>query len=301
MHVRERLEWARDELKSLLAKEALKRVALGLLALIGGWVWAFFLRLADETSAGVPFVERLKQLWAAATRNPLDFSLQLLIDYPGQTLLAGIMIGGYLVLFAIIWRTRRTLHVAQIERTLAVRAGIGGWWPNAKPGNDGSAPWGDLCAEIARPENRTLLILGANGIDTFGRSGAPLHDALQAFRGTVRVILAHPDSEQTKGRAAAVGIKTVEYKSAITTSVALLRDLRRQHHAVDGRFYDGQPNWKMIITSRTAWIQYYAPGQHVDESPVWRFDGNDDGNGLYYLFAAEFERIWRRCEEHEMF
>ncbi|MBB4391791.1 hypothetical protein [Bradyrhizobium sp. ERR14] len=288
-------------MKSLLAKEVLKRIALGLLALVGGWVWAVLLRVFDEASTGVPFFERLKQIFIAIRKDPLDFSLQLLFDYPGQTFLSVLLIGGYLVLFAVIWRTRRTLRVAQIERTLAVRAGIGGWWPNAKPGDDGSAPWADLCAEIARPENRTLLVLGANGIDTFGRPGAPLHDVLQAFRGTVRVILAHPDSEQTKGRAAAVGVKAVEYKRAITTSVALLRDLRRQHHAVDGRFYDGQPNWKMIITSRTAWIQYYAPGQHVDGSPVWRFDGNDDGSGLYYLFAAEFERIWRRCEEHEMF
>ena len=79
-----------------------------------------------------------------------------------------------------------------------------------------------------------------------------------------------------------------------------LRDLRYQHHAIDGRFYNGQPNWKMIITSRTAWLQYYAPGKHVDETPVWRLDSTEHGNGLYHIFAMEFERIWRRCEGHDM-
>ncbi|MBR0735304.1 hypothetical protein JQ581_00060 [Bradyrhizobium liaoningense] len=279
----------------------LKRVALAFLALVGGWLWAVIQRLFDETFASLPFYERIKRVWAEFSSDPLAFSFHLLLDYPGQTLLGLLLIAGYLILFAILWRMRRTLHEAQIERSLAVRAGIGGWWPNAQPGSDHGAPWADLSAEISRPDNRMLLVLGANGIDTFGRPGAPLHDAVQAFGGIIRVILAHPDSEQTKGRAAAVGVKVQDYRRAITTSVALLRDLRRQHHAVDGRFYDGQPNWKMIITSRTAWVQYYAPGQHVDATAVWRFDVKADGKGLYYLFAAEFERIWRRCEEHEMF
>jgi hypothetical protein len=70
---------------------------------------------------------------------------------------------------------------------------------------------------------------------------------------------------------------------------------------VDGRYYTGEPNWKMIITSRTAWIQYYSPGgPHVDQTPVYRFDANNDGQGLYYLFKMEFERIWRRCEASPM-
>lgn len=296
---RARVVWLRNELKQLLAKEVLKRIALALFTLVAGWVWAVLQRLFDESFAGVPFVERLRKVWLDFSSDPLAYSFALLREYPGSTLLGVVLIAGYVILFVLLRRTQRKLREVQVERALALRAGIGGWWPNTKP--EGGAPWHDLCAEVSRPENRILLILGANGIDTFGRPGAPLHEVVTAFRGTMRVILAHPDSQETRGRAAAVNVKLQDYKRAITTSVAHLRDLRRQHHAIDGRFYDGQPNWKMLITSRTAWIQYYAPGTHVDATPVWRFDVTDDGNGMYYLFANEFERIWRRCEQHEMF
>jgi hypothetical protein len=137
-----------------------------------------------------------------------------------------------------------------------------------------------LCAEISRHDNRVLFILGANGVETFGRPGSPLYKALEDFRGSVRVILTDPESDETAGRAAGLGTPIGEYKRAITTSVRRLSDLRHQHHSIEGRYYNGQPNWKMIITSRTEWIQYYAPGVHVDATPVWRFDSTEHGGGL---------------------
>jgi hypothetical protein len=181
-----------------------------------------------------------------------------------------------------------------------VQAGLGGRWPHAKPDDPGGAPWKDLCAEILRHDNRMLLILGANGVETFGRPGSPLFDVMQKFLGQTRVILIDANSNHAAGRAATVNQTVSEYKRAISASAKRLRDLRHQQHSIDGRYYDGLPNWKMIITSRTAWIQYYVPGQHVAETPVWRFDSTEEGSGLYNLFAMEFERIWRRCEHNEM-
>ena len=54
------------------------------------------------------------------------------------------------------------------------------------------------------------------------------------------------------GRAASVGMDVRAYRKAIMKSQARLRALKNQQRAVDGRFYEGQPNWKLILTSRTA-------------------------------------------------
>jgi hypothetical protein len=243
---------------------------------------------------------RTKALALDFYENPIGYSLDLLRTNPGNAILALVLVALYVILFILLRRSRWILREVSIERALAVQAGLGGRWPHAKPDDPGGAPWKDLCAEILRHDNRMLLILGANGVETFGRPGSPLFDVMQKFLGQTRVILIDANSNHAAGRAATVNQTVSEYKRAISASAKRLRDLRHQQHSIDGRYYDGLPNWKMIITSRTAWIQYYVPGQHVAETPVWRFDSTEEGSGLYNLFAMEFERIWRRCEHNEM-
>jgi hypothetical protein len=246
--------------------------------------------------AAAPLWVRVKAIAADFAADPLTYSLLTFRDELVPTIFALIVISLYAILFILLRRTKWSLLEARVERALAIQAGIGGRWSHARIDDVGGAPWADLCAEICRPENGILLILGANGIDTFGRPGSPLYEAMYQFRGSTRVILMDPQSQETIGRAAALNVPIGEYRKAIGTSTKRLRDLRQQQHPVDWRFYEGQPNWKMIITARTAWLQYYSPGKHVDQTPVWRFDATEHGNGLYYLFAMEFERIWRRCD-----
>jgi hypothetical protein len=163
------------------------------------------------------------------------------------------------------------------------------------------APWHELCAEINRGDNHHLYILGANGIDTFGAPHSPLYEVMETSRAEMRVVLIDPDSPHLGGRARAIGQDPRDYKRAIRTSEQRLRDLREEHHAIEGRFYDGQPNWKLIITTTTVWVQYYAAGGlNVNETPVWRFDATAGGDGLYHLFRMEFDRIRRRCDDNEM-
>jgi hypothetical protein len=300
--LREKAAWAFSESKSLALKEILKWVLVSIATLVGGWLWAAARRVFndDQPFASAPVWVRIKAVSLDFWADPVTYSLTLLRNDFASTVLALILIALYAILFILLRRGRRKLREASVERALAIQAGIGGRWPHAKINGEGGAPWTDLCAEISRSDNGMLLILGANGVDTFGRPGSPLYDVMQNFKGTARFVLTDPNSSQTAGRAAAVNVSVTEYKRAIALSVKRLRDLRHQHHAIEGRYYEGQPNWKMIITSRTAWVQYYVPGQHVDETAVWRFDSTLHGNGLYHLFAMEFERIWHRCEYKEM-
>jgi hypothetical protein len=300
--LREQVAWTYREGKALAIKEILKWVLISLATLVAGWLWAALQRIIDADSplATAPLSVRAKAIFLDFSERPVGYSLDLLRANPGTTLLTMFLVGGYVVFFILLRRSRWILREVSIERALAVQAGLGGRWSHAKPDGSGGAPWTDLCAEILRHDNRMLFILGANGIDTFGRPGSPLFDAMQNFLGQTRVILIDSNSEHTSGRAATVSQPVQEYKKAIASSVRRLRDLRHQQHSIEGRYYDGLPNWKMIITSRTAWIQYYVPSQHVADTPVWRFDSTAEGSGLYNLFAMEFERIWRRCEPNKM-
>jgi hypothetical protein len=207
-----------------------------------------------------------------------------------------------LILAALLFRANRILNRqgeilsnAAANEALVTQAGIKGRFPHARQADDG-APWKSLCGDVLSAENKFVYILGANGIDTFGKPGSPLHDALQNFRGHIRVILCKPGSKQMKGRAAAVGINAAEYEKAIKESVRRLKFLKKQAHSIEGRYYEGQPNWKLIVTNSTLWVQYYLPGgPHVDQTPVWLVSATDNTDGFYHLFHMEFNRIWERC------
>jgi hypothetical protein len=195
----------------------------------------------------------------------------------------------------ILNRQSEILDAADANHALVTQAGIKGRYPHAKQSDDG-APWKALSEEILSAENKFVYILGANGIDTFGRPGSPLYETLQNFRGTVRVILCKPGTKPMKGRADAVGVNPNDYEKAIRESVKRLRVLRKHAHSIEARYYDGQPNWKLIVTNATVWVQYYLPGgPHVDETPVWLFSVTDNADGVYHLFYMEFDRVWERC------
>lgn len=234
-------------------------------------------------------------------RSPINFSIQAYSNNPIYAFLFVLLIAGNFTLLVLFIRSNRLLRSSSIERALAIQAGLGGRWPHALINDPEGAPWNELCDAIRRGDNHHLYILGANGIDTFGDRHSPLYDVMQTSHAEIRVILIDPDSAQLVGRARAVGQDQRDYRRAIETSEQRLRDLKEQQHAIEGRFYDGLPNWKLILTTTMVWVQYYAPGGlHVNQTAVWRFDATPDGDGLYHLFRMEFDRIWRRCEGSEM-
>jgi hypothetical protein len=296
--------WAARESAGVLIKELLKIVLLAIMAILGTALLAVLGNIFQIDESIISWSAVWQKIWSASHQfyeKPFSYALHALSDEPLRTTATLVLISGYLVLLVLFRRARQVLSQSATMRALADRAGIGGRWPHAQIGSPDGAPWNDLCADIARPDNNTLYILGANGIDTFGAHSSPLYNVMQTFNGNTRVILCNPESNHTAGRAHSVKMTTSDYKIAISRSERRLRELREQHHSVEGRYYDGQPNWKLIITNRTAWVQYYVPdGRHVNQTPVWRFDATLTGEGLYYWFRMEFERVWWRCEGAEM-
>lgn len=303
-------KWAAKETRGFILRETLKTVVLTIAALVIGWLLTILSALFHlKTPLTVDALkDRAAELANQFLAHPYDLSIGLLQADPVHSVSAICIAAIVLVLYVLVRRARRQLKQQSSfllelakDRALVEQAGLGGRWPHARVGVPDGAPWDAIRAEILEPHNQFLCILGANGINTFGRQGSPLYETLSQFKRTTRVILVSTKSRQIEGRASAIGVDAREYKTAIQSSVRRLEELKRQMHPIEGRFYDGQPNWKLIITSRTAWMQYYMPGgMHVDATPAWRFDHVEDASCLYHYFHMEFDRVWRRCENDLM-
>jgi hypothetical protein len=269
-------QWLYAETRTTLAREAIRYASLTALSVIVGWtlvvVNALFhlkqpLTLQAISDRGLELLTRLAD-------HPYDSTVGLIKSDPIHAI-SGVIIGAGIVTFGFLLRRARSridqlehrINDATVARALVAEAGLGGRWPHARR-EQGGAPWNDVQSEILRPENNILYILGANGVDTFGRNASPLYECLRQFRHETRIILISPASPELPGRAHSLGVSPDDYKADIASSVRRLRDLRQQQHPIEGRYYEGQPNWKLIITSRTAWMQYYMPnGMHVDATP----------------------------------
>ena len=277
---------------------------------IAAWVISA-LNLWQDQPRPIPLERIPYLLWRSFINifaDPGDWS-RFILEKPQRAIPAVLIVMVLIGLVALLYRAYKTIgrqltlvKEAAENKALVAQFGAGARWPHARRSGAGGAPWDDLIKEIERPGNHSLDILGANGVDTFADVASPLYDVLARFKnGPIRVILAFPDRRTVTGRALNVGTNARDYVKAIIKSQSRLRELKSHHLSVDGRYYKGEPNWKLIITSRTAWMQYYEPGgPHVDQTPVYRFDASDEGQGLYHLFKLEFERIWRRCEADPM-
>ena len=201
----------------------------------------------------------------------------------------------------IIWclslvaqRLVRALLSSIDRRHLVQLVGLSGYWPDAKP-DASHAAWVALHNHVSEANNPILYILGSTGLDTFGREASPLWESIREFSGEVRIILLSPDSEYLPERAADVGMTEGEYREEIRAALEQIQRWRDSGHRISHRTYDSLPNWKIILTSRLVWVQYYRHRKHVQETPVYQFYATNGETGLYHLFNEEFARIWRLC------
>lgn len=296
------------------AHDVFKDARKGILSVVAGVIAAWVisaLNLWQDQPRPIPPEKIPYLLWRSFIdifTDPADWT-RFILEKPQRAIPAILLVLILIGLIALLYRAYKTIgkqltlvREAAANKALVAQFGAGGRWPHCRRSGGGGAPWEDLIKEIERPANDSLDILGANGVDTFGDVTSPLYEVLARFRnGPIRVILAFPDRRTVMGRALTLGVNPRDYVKAIIKSQSRLRELTSHHLPVEGRYYKGEPNWKLIITSRTVWMQYYEPGgSHVDQTPVYRLDVNDDGQGLYHLFKMEFERIWRRCEADPM-
>lgn len=181
----------------------------------------------------------------------------------------------------------------RVRRLLLHKTGLFGLWPNADT-IDRASDWTDMRKRIYGGNQSRFDYLGATGWDTFANEDAPLHTLFKTFENKIRVILMDPESLFLEDRAYEVNMRPMDYRDEIIKSIDFLTWLHRAGPArVELKLYSAPPNWKMVISTQTLWLQRYRRSNHVEGCPVYMFNGTDrTSDALYNAFADEFERIW---------
>lgn len=251
------------------------------------WTAAFALLVALFGLLGL--AERWSAIWSWAQADP--------------PLAAAIILGGALFLSSVCWwfLIRQDLTLGRGLRGLGFKKS----WSSV-PHDVKEEPWPSLISDIVHKGNKIVWICGANGKDTFADPEAGgLYNALDDFKGKLRVLILKPNCTAMKKRAGDASnvtrksdIKAAveEYRAATELSIQRLNSLktsRSQHPPlVLWHTYEEAPSWKLIITSGAAWVQYYMPGMHVNKTPIYRFEPTESCKDFYYLYKAEFRRKW---------
>lgn len=156
-----------------------------------------------------------------------------------------------------------------------------------------SHDWSKCCDEIlADAQNTKLKILGANGRDTFGNADAPLHELVGHFKGEIEVLLMHPSCDAFKSRTASLGEDAEQYLNHLRETLDFCAYLSNKTRNITVKLYSQTPIWKMLITNKYMWLQYYAPLKHVDNMPVYTFYSDEKGTSLFIPLVDVFRKRW---------
>jgi len=289
-----------------IRKESAKYVARALVTLVLGGIALRFSngKIPDGLLEDGKFSIGLVPSWAwGSFESGSSTYANYLIDHPLRTIGFVLLVIWTLVAIWLLIQFRNHIvsFIAENSRrkSLLTEVGLFEFWPDANV-DSREAQWSEMSVRIINPPQTVLKIIGATGWDSFGAKSSPLHDALHSFEGRVFVILMNPESEYLGERAASVSMATATYRNQIRKSLKCLKELKKRGHYIDVRLYNSPPNWKMIFTPLTLWLQHYRNDKHVAESPVYMFYATSDMQGLYHAYAKDFDRIWRLSDEYEL-
>ena len=247
------------------------------------WIWHNIIAFGAHAFAALVLMLLLTALKAA--KENLTFAEVLnnwhdLISPAIITILLSAMVG----LFLINLRQRNTLA------SFGVRLFSHHDNPDTK-----KRDWAGVCEDLraSSAERGTLRMLGATGKETFSGATSPLFDVLKTHEGDIKILLVRPNSFAFSSRCKSLRISTDSYLEEILDSIDYCKTLVHQHgRSIELKLYDQIPIWKMLITSRTLWVQYYKSNAHVDNTPMYCFEYKGEGTTLFDGFRSVFEKRW---------
>ena len=153
--------------------------------------------------------------------------------------------------------------------------------------------------QLIKEENpSTIRILGASGCETFSQEHSPLHDLVKSFSGgSMQILMLDSDSPCILDRAKSINVKVSDYRSETKRSLSYLKKLRETKESLSVKLYSHLPNWKMVLTDKYLWLQYYSSENHVEDTVVYMVYKNNDNQSLYTPFLYEFNRLWEAAQD----
>lgn len=232
-------------------------------------------------------------LWTLVKSIRDSNALSYYWEHPGELLspaIVAILASACVAMIRIVLRQRRTLA------SFGVRLFSMHDSPEVK-----KSDWAALKKDIERAslERSPLWILGATGKETFAGSTAPLFDTLRAYEGEIKILLVRPKSFAFEHRCQDLGVAEERYLNEILDSIDYCKDLQsRTGRSVELKLYEALPIWKMVLTTRVLWVQFYKPGTHVDQTPMYCFEFGGEHSTLFDGFRAVFKKRWLHDGSH---
>ncbi len=226
-------------------------------------------------------------LYAAAKTIKDQTTLANYLTHPEELISAAmvtLLLTTCIALFRIVIKQRRMLT------SFGVRLFSKHDTPEVK-----KSDWAAVCADIKRAsdEHSPLWILGATGKETFSSPTSPLFDALRTFSGEIKVLLVRPNSVAFDHRCNSLGLSKDNYTGDILDSIEYCKELvTKKGRSVELKLYESPPIWKMFLTNRVLWVQYYKPGEHVDKTPIYCFKYVGTESTLFDGFRTVFQKRW---------
>lgn len=215
--------------------------------------------------------------------------LPYLLSHPIRS---SISILGASLLLILMYRATGFAKAYIRNRELLAAAGLSGFSRHCTD-LEKDQDWTICNQHLKTNPSNDIRILGLSGWETFGSPKSPLHELLKESSGEIKILLIDPDSDAFKKRATSLGKNNLRrLKADIAKSLEFCEELKKQGKSIWVKQYTQTPIWKMIFTNHYLWLQYYAPGIHVNDTPVYTFFANTDKTSLFYPLTNVFKKRW---------
>jgi len=214
----------------------------------------------------------------------------------------GFAIACIYIAYKIIARLRSALIREKQYGVMLDGIGLREFSPHVKA-LDKTKDWDGCCKEISSSKPNSIQILGATGWDTFGSAQSPLHKLLLDFNGHIRILLLKEGQDGFKKRTNDLKRNETHYKTQIIDTLEFCKDLKTKYKKnIEVRQYCEEPIWKMILTDKYLWLQYYDPDKDVEDTPVYTLQTRNPPtlSSLYYPLTRVFEKRWGESTTKEV-
>jgi hypothetical protein len=257
--------------------------------------WWLFKKVVDNAiSLGVVAGISILGQHALFENNLIDYPLWATIEKRPYFFFSIAIVAGFAIFFAaFVFRKWYYIYISyKTAQWKAINFGIDSFWEGSD-GREMEVAWND-CRNSIKQHPSDLRLLGASGWETFGRPDSPLHSTVSEYRGTILVLLMHPDSKHLGARAQELKMTKQSYIGEIGQTVGFLKELNQSgNRNIELKLYKQPAIWKMIIAGNFLWLQHYRQGTHVCDTPVYGFVSTHR-NSLYHPFREIFHKRWSR-------
>lgn len=216
------------------------------------------------------------------------------------------------IALAAVYATGRNKGSLLRYKSIAESCGIEGFHSLQTP-EEKEAGWAACTDKIKKVSKGELRIAVFTGASTFSYESkqanhlSPLREAVLEHKGDLKILMMQKGCDAWRqcierfgsGDKAARYRQELEdgYDRALDFCDGLAKTKPYDLRSIEVRAYDRPPLWKMVFMgTEHIWLQYYIPGQHVDDRPAYIVNCAVPG-GMAHPLESVFDYRWEMSKD----